>query len=399
MGAPSNAEHLQGLLDHGDPTPKQREAVEAVIKHGSHRGAANALNRAQSNIAQHIALLKKKAARKGYAPEHGLTHGTASGFSLKGYSHLTKTPEGEPIWLKTDRDKEQQEQAFREAVKAAKESIPRAKPEKPPQRTEADLCACYVVSDYHLGQLSYAPECGDSWDTDIAEDILVRWFSAAIDAAPKAHTGILAELGDFMHHDGVALEAVTPTSHNVLDADTRFQRLVRVAVRVLRRVIHLMLCKHQHVHVLLCEGNHNMSSSVWMREMFSALFEEEPRVTVDTSITPYYCFEHGQTSLFFHHSHKSKISDLSRVFAGQFREVFGRTTYSYAHIGHLHHVEAKEDQLMIVERHPTIAAMDAHSARGGYNSQRGASVVTYSRRYGEVGRSTIRPEMVQPDPT
>ena len=393
MGAPSNAEHLQGLLDHGDPTGKQREAVEAVIKHGSHRGAAIALNRAQSNIAQHIGLLKKKAARKGYAPEHGLTNGTASGFSLKGYSHLTKTPEGEPIWLKTDRDKEQQEQAFRAALDAAKESIPRSRPARPPQKTEEDLCSCYVISDIHIGGLVWGEETrGTDWDSDIAEQTIMRWMEAAIESSPKARTAVLAQLGDALHHDG--LESITPSSGHVLDADTRFQRLVRIAVRVLRRCIHLMLLKHHEVRVIMAEGNHDMASSVWLREIFAALYEDEPRVSVDVSPDPYYCVEFGKTSLFFHHSHKAKMDQVSRVFAGKFREVFGRTTYSYGHTGHLHHTASKEDSLMIVEQHPTLAPNDAYASRAGHKSQSGARVITYHRRFGEVGRSTIRPEMV-----
>ena len=41
------------------------------------------------------------------------------------------------------------------------------------------------------------------------------------------------------------------------------------------------------------------------------------------------------------------------------------------------------------------AAKDAHSTRGGYISNRGASVISYHKKYGEVSRCTIRPEMVQ----
>ncbi len=72
--------------------------------------------------------------------------------------------------------------------------------------------------------------------------------------------------------------------------------------------------------------------------------------------------------------------------------MFGRTKYSYAHMGHLHHIDVKENQMMVVEQHSTLAAKDAHSARGGYLSQRGASVITYSKHEGEVARATIRPE-------
>ena len=399
MPPPLEPDYLRGLLEHGDPTDKQRAAVEATLEHGNYRAAAKALGSVESNVAQHVSLLRKKAARKGFAPEADQTHPAPDGQVIKGVSTLYG-PEGEvkAQWTKTSADHQRQLDILREAVEALKEDTPRAKPEKPPQSTQEDLAACYVVSDYHLGQLSWGEECGgpgEDWDTDIAEDMLVRWFGAAIDAAPKAQTGILAQLGDFLHHDGVGLEAVTPTSHNILDADTRFQRLVRVAIRSLRRVIALMLRKHEHVHVLMCEGNHDIASSVWLREMFATLYADEPRITVDTSPEPYYCVELGQTSLFFHHQHKSKMGDLSRVFAGKFREVFGRTSYSYAHVGHLHHTASKEDQLMVVEQHETLSSRDAHSSRAGYSSQRGASVITYSRRFGEVGRATIRPEMIR----
>ena len=393
MSLPLEPDYLRGLLEHGDPTDKQRATVEAVIEHGNYRAAANALGNVESNVAQHVSLLRKKAARKGYAPDQGITHGTADGYSLKGYSHLTKTPDGEPIWLKADGDKVQQEQAFREAVEAAKESIPRAKPEKPPQSTAADLCACYVISDAHIGMLAFSEETGgEDWDTQIAEDTITRWIYAAIQSAPKAHTGLLLQLGDWLHFDG--LDALTPQSRNILDTDTRFQLLVRVAVRVLRRILSLMLRKHERVHVIMADANHDPASSAWMREVFSALFEDEPRLTIDTSADTYYGFRWGDVSIFAHHGHKSKLPEISRTFAGKFREMYGNTQYSYAHIGHLHHTASKEDPLMITEQHPTLAAMDAYAAKLGCVNQRGAHCITYHRSYGEVGRSTIRPEML-----
>jgi hypothetical protein len=145
----------------------------------------------------------------------------------------------------------------------------------------------------------------------------------------------------------------------------------------------------------MAEGNHDLASSVWLKELFVAFYEDEPRITVDNNPTPFHCFEWGETSLFFHHGHKKRLNDISKAFAGMYRDVFGRTKYSYAHMGHLHHKHVKEDQLMVVEQHQTLAAKDAHSARGGYISQRSASVITYSKKAGEVSRSIIRPEILK----
>ena len=148
------------------------------------------------------------------------------------------------------------------------------------------------------------------------------------------------------------------------------------------------------VHILLAEGNHDISSSIWLRALFAEKYADEPRVTVDNTHAPYYAYEWGDTSLFFHHGHKRRVKEVSNVFAGMYREMFGRTKYSYAHMGHMHHVDIKEDHMMIVEQHPTLAARDAHSTRGGYQSKRGANVIVYHKKFGEVSRITIRPEMI-----
>jgi len=198
-----------------------------------------------------------------------------------------------------------------------------------------------------------------------------------------------------LHYSGSGLQATTEASGHILDADGRFQKLVRVVVRAVRRIINMLLEKHDHVHVLMCEGNHDTSASVWLREMLHAMYEYEPRITVDRSADPYYAYEFGDTSLYFHHGHKKKVSDIAQVFVSKFREMFGRTRHSFAHMGHLHHIDVKEGNLMVVEQHRTLAAPDAHSSRGGYSSGRDAKVITYHKRFGEVGRITINSDMLR----
>lgn len=295
-------------------------------------------------------------------------------------------------WIKTDLEKQQALDAFNDAIESLKDRVPRELPLPMPHGTRADLASCYVLTDYHLGQLSWGEEAGEDWDVDIAVDLLERWFGQAIASSPDSSVGILAQLGDFLHWDG--MDAVTPSSGHILDADSRFPKLVDLAIRSLRSIVKMMLQKHEHVHIIMAEGNHDIASSVWLRALFATLFENEPRVTIDGTHIPYYCFEWGNTSLFFHHGHKKRMAQISEVFAGMYREVFGRTKYSYAHMGHFHHIETKENSMMVVEQHPTLAAKDAYSARGGYASKRAASVITYSKECGEVSRLTIRPEMV-----
>jgi transposase-like protein len=351
--------------------------------------ALNALQAAGGN--------KREAARQLGIPESTLRNrlkaAIPDGQKLKGTSTLYDKDGNERMfWVKTTADIERQREMLKEAAQALKDSIPRAKPCTAKPKTDDSLAAVYVLTDYHLGQLSWADETGADWNIEIAERMLVDWFSAAIEAAPKAETAVLAQLGDFLHYD--SLMALTPTSKHVLDADSRYGLMVRVAIRALRQIIGMLLQKHQHVHIVMAYGNHDLASSVWLREMLFDKYQNEPRVKVDNSATPYYAFEWGKTSLFFHHGHQRKLNELSQTFAALYRDIFGRTKYSYAHMGHLHHIASKEDGLMLVEQHPTLAAKDAHSAFGGYVSNRGACVITYSKDFGEVSRVTIRPEML-----
>jgi hypothetical protein len=100
------------------------------------------------------------------------------------------------------------------------------------------------------------------------------------------------------------------------------------------------------------------------------------------------------TSLFFHHGHKKRMEQIDRVFTAKFRDVFGRTQQTYAHMGHLHHQKTLESSLMTVEQHRTLAAPDAYASRGGWLSGRDAKVITYHKEHGEVFRVTINPRML-----
>jgi hypothetical protein len=323
-----------------------------------------------------------------------MRHPVAEGFAVKGTSTLYREDGSVAAqWVKSREDLQRQKELMDAAIAGMCDAVTRVPRVAAPRRVASDLLNLFIVTDYHIGMLAWGEETrGDNWDTSIAERLLSAWFREAIARAPAAETAVFAQLGDFLHFDG--LEAVTPEHRNLLDADTRYAKVVRIAQRAVRDAITQLLAKHKRVHVIMAEGNHDPSGSVWLREATAALWENNPRVTVDTSPDPYYCVEHGLTSLFFHHGHKRRPQEIDDVFAAKFRDVFGRTKYSYAHMGHLHHAALKESPLMVVEQHRTLAAADAYASRGGWLSGRDAPVITYSKQYGQVGRVVLSPKAV-----
>ncbi|MDY7525472.1 hypothetical protein [Sphingomonas sp. 10B4] len=400
------------------------EAVKGYAEHGNNMvHAAAALGIAPSTLRTRL----KIAARSGMAPGHW-TSGTAPGFivdrvnitrgkdgvertherqvpegqldasaipttHIKGRLTVTSGPNGiERIHQRYMPDEARQAEAMRAAAEAMAEALPRLSPERVPNLTLKHLLTLYTFTDFHLGALCWHKEGGADWDVKIAEAVGMAAMQAMVAQSPPADTGVVSFQGDFMHWDG--LLPVTPGHGHVLDADSRFGKVVEVAIRLIRQLVSLALQKHRNVRLLILEGNHDISSSLWLRKLFGALYENEPRVAVHDSELPYFAFAWGNTMLGFHHGHLKKNDQLPAFFADQFRSMWGGCSKVYIHTGHRHHKEDKEHSGARVIQHPTLAAKDAYAARGGWLSERAITAVTYHNVFGEVGTTTITPEML-----
>jgi hypothetical protein len=374
-------------------TDRQKEYLKALEEHGSQRKAAASLGIAKSVITDALSKLKKRAAVQGWSPEHNMIRPVPAGYHVRGVStYYDEDGKAKGQWVKSAVDQGAQEEIFRAACKAMAEELKPLRPAKAPSHVQEHLATLYTLTDSHVGMLAWGQETGADWDLEIAERTLVGCFNQMVAAAPWSEVGFVSQLGDFLHQDSI--EAVTPASRHLLDADGRFSKVVATGIRILRRVVDLALLKHGKVVVLMAEGNHDTSSSIWLREMFKALYEKEPRVMVIDSPLPYYVYQHGKTMLGFHHGHLKKNEQLPLLFASQFPQVWGSTEKRYVHTGHRHHVEEKEHSGVTVIQHPTLAARDAYAARGGWIAERQVRAISYHADHGEVARVTVVPEML-----
>ncbi|HEY8606769.1 MAG TPA: hypothetical protein VIM12_06630 [Noviherbaspirillum sp.] len=311
-------------------TARQADYIDAVAEHGSMRTASRALKVAYNSVADAIALVKRKAAAAGYSPEHAMTRPVPDRFVVKGVStYYDEDGKARGQWVKSAVDRDRMQEIMRQAVAAMCEDIAPQAPIPAPMITSDKLANVYTLTDSHVGTLAWHREnLQADWDLKIAERTLTGCFEYMINASPAAKVGIVAQLGDFLHSDGLA--AVTPTSGHLLDQDGRFQKVVQAAIRILRRVVNLALGKYEKVVVLMAEGNHDLASSVWLRAMFQTLYENEPRVEVIDSELPYYVYQHGKTMLAWHHGHLKKSDGLPILFTSQFPKIWGNTEKRYA---------------------------------------------------------------------
>ena len=375
-------------------TESQCKYIDAVNKHRSKRAAARALGVNFSTVDDAIKAVERKAAVCGYAPSVGMVHPTVSPFIVKGVSTFyNEKGELAGQWVKTKVDDELREEAIKAAISALCEDVERAKPTAAPKGVSEKLCNLFTMTDCHVGMRSWKHETGENWDLEIAEQTLLAAFSHLVRSTPKAKYAFVNQLGDFLHFD--SLSPTTPTSGHVLDADSRYSKVVKVATKILRCVIDEALRTHEQVIVLLAEGNHDPASSVWLRHIFGLLYENEPRVKVIESEIPYYAHRHGDVMLAFHHGHLKKNDALPLLFAAQYPLIWGATKKRYCHTGHWHHEDVREHNGMKVTQHATIAARDAYASRGGWVAERQITAITYHSAYGQVSSVTVVPEMLE----
>lgn len=374
-------------------TEKQRLAVTLCLQNGmSQREAAADCGISRSALRDHLGTVKLRAANRGYSPENDWLHPVPDGHKIKGVSTFYDE-EGNPVrqWVKSQTDEQRQFEILIDRLENAQSNLPKFKPSKAPLQSDDNLLVLTTITDFHLGMYAYEAETGDDWDVGIARDVFLNAIHDMIQASPKAGVGVLCQLGDFLHWDGIL--SVTPSSGHILDADTRYGKLVDLAMSVMSEAVKMMLKRYGEVVVVSAEGNHDISGSIWLRKYLKHLFADDPRLTVIDNDFPYYAHLHGKTMLGFHHGHKMKLANLHKLFASEprFRSMWGEANACYIHTGHYHHERVIEDGGAIAEMHPTLSARDAYAARGGYTSQRGAKVITYHKESGEVARHTVRP--------
>ena len=377
-------------------TPTQRKALEIVTKHGkSIYKTEKDLGLNKDSLGKPIRRLYKFAASRGYAPQHDLTRIVPEPYTVTGVStYYQKTEEIPAQWVKIKLDDSQRHAAMLEAIEEAMKGLPVLPPTTQPIYSIAELLNVHVFTDYHIGMRAWSEEGGAHWDIETAEALIIRAFRYMLDNSPNAAVGFIAQLGDFAHFD--SLRPVTPTSGHIVDASGHYTEIVRAIIRIMLKMISMALAKYGRVIVLMAEGNHDISSSVWMRELLKAMFIDEPRVEIVDSATPFYAFEWGQTMIAVHHGHAKKLPDMPKMFANLFSAMWGRTTKRYGKAGHYHHeIVTGEDSGMKITQYPTLAPNDSHSARHGYNSNRQTSVETYSARFGKMSELVVTPEMLQ----
>lgn len=329
-------------------------------------------------------------------PKHHV-EGAPLGYRLKGVSTLVNAA-GEPVmqWVKTAKEYETPQavlDAFRDAITMV--PIKTLKPTKAAKRStyDADRLTVLPMGDPHFGMLSWPEETGEDFNLQIAQRHLQEAVERLVALSPNTETGLLINLGDFLHADN--FEARTSRSGHALDVDSRWPKIMKIAVLTLVYCAKHMLTKHRTVKVINIKGNHDDQSAIMLAMCLAAYFHDEPRIQIDESPAMFHWHEFGQNLIGVTHGHTVKPDKLPGVMASDQSAAWGRTKYRYFYTGHVHHESKKEFPGCIVETFRTLAAKDAWHSAQGYRSGRSMVGDVIHKDYGRVLRHEVGVEQLR----
>lgn len=240
---------------------------------------------------------------------------------------------------------------------------------------------------------AWGEETGADFNIKIAE----RDTKGAVDnlaaRAPRASSAVLIVLGDLIHSD--TKQNRTEASGHPLDVDTRWARVMSVALRTLAHAIRCLLLRHRVVTVRLCEGNHDPQAAFSIALALNEHFRNERRVRLELSPANYWFFGFGRNCIGATHGHKCRTAKLPSIMAATVPEMWGRAIDNGRafYQGHLHHEATQTHNGCKTHVMPTLAAPDAYAAGGGWISTRAMILDVYHKRHGHVDRYYCTPEM------
>lgn len=316
----------------------------------------------------------------GGAPEGYLTRGRSTHYNSRG--------EIISEWVKTAKDKEDEYKALVKAIEgiADKWETKPAAVKKPKGFLEEDLLTVIPLGDPHIGLYTWAQETGQDFDLEIAEANLVAAVDHLVALAPKAKQALLVSLGDFFHADNSSNQTTRGTR---VDMDTRWAKVLRTGIRIIRRCIDRLLETHEHVKFISEIGNHDSHSAVMLALALDQFYENEPRVEIDTSPAKFHWHRFGQNLIGVTHGDTAKMKDLPGIMAVDRAEDWGQTTYRYWLTGHVHHQQVLELPGVIVESFGTLAPADAWHKGQGYRSGQDLKLDVYHKLYGKINRHVV----------
>lgn len=238
-----------------------------------------------------------------------------------------------------------------------------------------DTLQALVLADPHIGKYAWSRETGwEDYDLTIATRLIRESVAELLETPDPIGRRALWCLGDLLHYD---TPHGTTTKGTPLDRDGRVEKMLEEAVAVLCDVVETM-AERTAVDVVLVPGNHDAVMTVALRQILSAYFKNDKRVTIDTRATSRKYITHGKCLIGLAHGDKAQ-KRLGELMALEANKAWGDSLLREVHHGHLHS-EAAITTVggVTIRQHPALCPPDGwHSVEGFVGATRAMDSYTY----------------------
>ena len=250
------------------------------------------------------------------------------------------------------------------------------------------------IPDLHLGKLAWSPETGYA-DYDLK--IAVEVYEAALEALIQRTRGfafqrILFPIGNDLFHSDT--KQGTTTRGTPLDTDSRYHKAFLTGRRLITRAVD-RLRGIAPVDVYVVAGNHSVVSEFQLGDSLECWFHKTDDVVIHNAPCSRKYAEFGANMILYTHGDKGSHKNLPLLMATEQREMFGRTTFREAHVGHLHQTRLLETMGVRVRISPALCPPDAwHSENQFVGNLQGAEAFVWDRSEGLVATAhyTVKPQ-------
>lgn len=219
------------------------------------------------------------------------------------------------------------------------------------------------IQDVHFGKLSLQEDVTEPYNYNLAKER----FSYVIDDIIQNVQGydiekIIFPIGsDFFHIDTANFTTTAGTKQN---SDLSPQLIFKYGLECLIENI-LKLSQVAPIEVFCVNGNHDFLSSYHAICSIECYFHNDENITVNTNTSPRKYIEWYSVLLGFAHGDKEKkrLEGLMQIEAS---EAWGRTKYREFHCGHLHSLQTKEVNGVIIRHLSSFTGTDLWHRDKGY---------------------------------
>jgi len=254
----------------------------------------------------------------------------------------------------------------------------------------------WPIYDPHHGMLAWADETGNDYDHKISRHLQVSAAKILFSSFGRVKRAVIILGGDNQTSDNRS--SLTEKSKNSLDTDTRYPKMAWCTYETSITCIEVAEHFADEVYVVVLSGNHDYHAAIHLTITLHAHFRNSPNVTIDISPEKHRFFRWGNTVFMATHGDTPD----KRIATYALQQVIRRGMARDCDVervrvlmGHLHKKEKKTPDLLteedgvVIERFPTLAAQEAYSIEGAYTSCRATEANLWHHKHGRHGGREI----------